>query len=159
MCMSGSIGAWLFACLFSGPEGIPAVRLKGFWGTTDTNTKTSRLLLLADFLFSPFFHVLSNYQTKHSEKRLLGEIHQKKLCDTHQVRHTVCRVWLTLWSNLEKKGVLLGHQYLASLCGWRWLTQRETNRLSMRVQKIPQQMLNETFIYDSSGWVLIISWT
>lgn len=134
-------------CLLVSPLALKGFLLsvkKAFGELLTQTQKTSQLVLLADlfFLHPFFFHVSSNYQTKHSEKALLGEAHQRKLCDTHQVRHTVHRAWLTLWSHLEKKVVLLGHWYLASHCGWRWLTQPETNRLSMRVQTTPQQMLN-----------------
>lgn len=85
------------------------------------------------------------------KKTLLGETVQRKLCAIHQVRHSMCRACLALLTDSERRVVLLGHQYLASHCGWRLPTQPETNRLSMGDQTTPQQMLNCTFIYDNSA--------
>lgn len=156
------VAAWVPGYLLglpSGPAGFPAVFLTCLWRSTDTNTKkesASPFGRYFSFFFSMFSQVIKQSILK---KPLLGETVQRKLCDIHQVRHSMCRACLALLADLERRVVLLGHQYLASHCGWRLSTQPETNRLSMGDQTTPQQMLNCTFIYDNSAWVLIISWT
>lgn len=165
MWVAAWVAAWVPGYLLglsSGPAGFPAVFLQCSWRITDRNTKTQsaspfgRLFFFPPSFFSMFYQIIKQSMLK---KTLLGETLQRKPCDIHRVWYSMCRACLALLSNLERKVALLGNRRSAFLCGWRLSAQPETNRLGMGDQTTPQQMLNYTFIYDNSGWVLIISWT
>lgn len=168
-CMWGA--AWVPGYSFgvsSGPAGFPAVFQKCLWRSTDTNTEKQSASPFVRPFFSFFFFVFffffpSPCFVKRLCKAFWNKHYLEKLSKENLVTlsksDTECRAHLVLQSDLERNMLLLGHWCLAAHCGWRLCSQPETYRLSMGDQTTPQQMLNYTFIYDNSWWVLIISWT